>query len=113
MMLRPAPLVAGRKSGAGLVVAPTRHESNHVLPTHAGSPGFSSRCVGTCAAGLAHPLGGTGGAFFRISLRSELGGHPAQDRTDRFKGLALRHAQQHARSRRHEAGKEGQGFGKV
>lgn len=70
---------------------PHGRELNHRTPAqscaHRRSGAFAYRLrsllpddgSGTCAAGLAHPLGGAGGVLFRISLRSELGGHSAQD----------------------------------
>lgn len=71
------------------------------------SPLISGGCDTT------HPMGGRS---LEISLGRELGGDTAQDCTNWLKtsrGMALRHAHQHARSRRHEVGKDRQGYGDV
>lgn len=78
-----------------------RHRSAGVNPWRQRTP--STRLSGgRRATRLALRLPAERGAFFfsgaavgraRISLRSKLAGNPAEDRTDRFKGLALRHVE--------------------
>lgn len=83
-----------------LVAAHTGHKSNHVRADDAPSlrslgaaPGVEPLAdLGrTLHPGLAlGPIYGSA-ACLAISLRSKLAGNPAEDCTDRFKGLALRH----------------------
>lgn len=130
MRKRPTPLIAGRKSGAGLTSAPHSRELDDVfgvarfLPHDAPSVERNVGALVLFPHGSPNPIHpGLAPIFGCAALLNSLSRNnpwqdAAQDCAQPFElptslGCGVRHAHEHARSESHEAGKESQGFGNV